>query len=184
MEVAGKNDPPRSPRASPRGRSFGVLGTRPGRLEATQTSTMSHPDDPEVATPKGAIVVPDRAMPYPVSRLAPRFDLVDVAREIQDSDRMLGAVVGGQLDVIARQIRRLQEEAQSILERARQSADLHRASCNFKKRPGAVYHLYRRSPTDAYLSMLSPDEWGGSPPHPFEGSYRLELDLSFTRVDV
>lgn len=145
---------------------------------------MSVRDDDDGREPgTGAIVLPDRAMPYPVSRLAPRFDLVDVAREIQEADRVLGAVVGGQLDVIANQIRKLQEEGRAILERARLSAELHRATCNFKKRPGAVYHLYRRSPAETYLSMLSPEEWGGRPPHPHEGAYRLEVDLSFTRVD-
>jgi hypothetical protein len=160
-----------------------MLRIGPATAVAAGKAPMSRADDPDATAPKGAIVLPDRAMPYPVSRLAPRFDLVDVAREIQESDRFLGAVVGGQLDLIAGQIRRLQQEAQTILERARQSAELHRATCHFKKRPGAVYHLYRRSPTDAYLSMLSPEEWGGSPPHPFEGSYRLEVDLSFTRLD-
>jgi len=137
-------------------------------------------------TPKpedGALVVADRASPYPVSRLAPRFDLVDVAREIQDADRLLSTVVGGQLDLIAEQIRRLQVEAQVLLERAKVSAEIHRAACHFKKKSGATYHLYRREGGAPYLSMLSPEEWGGSPPHPFEGSYRLELDMSFTRVD-
>ena len=33
----------------------------------------------------------------PLARLAPRMDLVDVAKEIQDADRMLGAVVGAAL---------------------------------------------------------------------------------------
>ena len=31
--------------------------------------------------------------------------------------------------------------------------------------------------------MLSPAEWGGSAPHPFEGSYRLEADSSWTPVE-
>jgi hypothetical protein len=70
------------------------------------------------------------------------------------------------------------------MSRAEVNAKLHRAACNLKKRPGHVYHLYRRSEDDAYFSLLSPTEWGGQPPHEFEGSYRLELDLSFTRVDL
>ncbi|MBL9027615.1 MAG: DUF2452 domain-containing protein [Myxococcales bacterium] len=130
-----------------------------------------------------ALVPSDRAATYPVSRLGARIELLDVAREIQDADRMLGAVVGGQLDVIAEQIRSLQEKARSILERAREAGELHRAVCQFKKRPGAVYHLYRRTSGERYFSMLSPDEWGGSPPHPFEGSFRLEVDMSWTRID-
>lgn len=126
--------------------------------------------------------VPDHASPYPLSRLAPAFDLIDVAREIQEADKMLGAVVGGQLEVIAKQIQALQEQAQALLEKARVAAELHRADCHFKKRPGHVYHLYRRPNGTAYFSMLSPKEWGGAPPHAFEGAYRLEVDQSWTAV--
>jgi hypothetical protein len=125
----------------------------------------------------------DKASRYPVSRLAPAFDLVDVAREIQEADRVTSAVVGGQLDVIAEQIRALQDKARAILDQARRTAELHRASCNFKKRPGGIYHLYRRPNGEAYFSMLSPADWGNAPPHPFEGSFRLEIDASFTPLD-
>lgn len=96
----------------------------------------------------------------------------------------MGAVVGGQLQVIAEQIRALQDQARALMTRAEVNAKLHRSACNLKKRPGHVYHLYRRSDDDLYFSLLSPMEWGGQPPHPYEGSYRLELDLSFTRVDL
>lgn len=140
----------------------------------------SSPDDATTALTKPPS---DSASPYPVSRIAPAFDLVDVAREIQEADRVTSAVVGGQLDVIAEQIRALQEKARAILDQARRTAELHRASCNFKKRPGAIYHLYRRPNGEAYFSMLSPADWGNAPPHPFEGSFRLEIDASFTPVD-
>jgi hypothetical protein len=71
-----------------------------------------------------------------------------------------------------------------VIERARRDAELHRATCQMVKRPGAVYHLYRRPSGEAYFSILSPDDWRGAAPHAYEGSYRLEIDLSFTRVDV
>lgn len=125
---------------------------------------------------------PPRASPYPLSRLAPPHDLVDVAREIQQADAMLGAVAAGKLRVIADQIRALQAEARAVLERAREHHDLHRAECAFAKRPGAVYHLYRRDAGALYFSMLSPDDWAGRPPHAFAGSFRLELDMSWTKV--
>lgn len=126
----------------------------------------------------------DRASTYPVSRLAPRFDLVNIALEIQEADRVLGAVVGGQMDLIADQIHQLQAKAKALLERAKEDAELHRADCHFKKVPGRAYHLYARSPGDRYFSMLSPEDWGHRPPHGFVGTYRLEADLSFTRLDV
>lgn len=123
---------------------------------------------------------PARTSPYPLSRLSAPHELVDVAREIQQADALLGAVTGGKLAQIARQIRSLQEQARQVLEAAQRDSELHRAACNFKKRPGHVYHLYRRDDGVRYLSMLSPEEWGGSPPHAFEGSHRLELDMSWT----
>ncbi|AGP42233.1 MULTISPECIES: DUF2452 domain-containing protein [Sorangium] len=126
---------------------------------------------------------PARTSPYPLSRLSAPHELVDVAREIQQADALLGAVTGGKLAQIARQIRSLQEQARQVLEAAQRDSELHRAACNFKKRPGHVYHLYRRGDGVRYLSMLSPEEWGGAPPHAFEGSYRLELDMSWTPAD-
>ncbi len=123
---------------------------------------------------------PAKASPYPISRLAPVHDLVDVAREIQQADQMLGTVTGGKLQLLARQIRALQEQARELLDRAQRDAELHRAVCHFKRRPGHVYHFYRRPEGPLYVSMLSPDDWHGHPPHAFEGSYRLEPDMSWT----
>lgn len=126
---------------------------------------------------------PARTSPYPLSRLAPPHDLVDVAKEIQRADALAAAVVGSKLGLIAEQIRALQEQAQKVLADAKRDVDLHRAECNFKKRPGAVYHLYRRPDDRLYFSMLSPDDWRGSPPDAFEGSYVLGVDLAFTPKD-
>src|SRR5690606_23671259 len=119
----------------------------------------------------------------PMSGLAPAHDLVDGAREIAAADRAIGAVVGGKLEVIARQIRALQDEAHALLAAARRDLELHRAECSFVKRPGSIYHLYRRGDGRLYFSMLSPDDWGGAPPHAYEGSYRLESDSSWTPLD-
>jgi hypothetical protein len=117
--------------------------------------------------------------PYPLSRLSAPHDLVDVAREIQNADTTLGGVTVAKLRVIAEQIRALQESARKVLDDARQASDLHRAKCSFKKRPGAIYHLYRKGDGSLYWSMLSPEDWG-TPPDAFEGSYRLEVDMTWT----
>jgi hypothetical protein len=126
----------------------------------------------------GTEMVSMRSIPYPTSRLAARIDLVDMAKEIENADQALGLVVGAKLEVIRDQMRALQEEARKLLEEAQLSARLQRAKCNFRKIPGKVYHLYRRPDGELYFSMLSPDEWGGTPPHAFEGSYKVEIDLS------
>jgi hypothetical protein len=110
-------------------------------------------------------------------------DLVDAAREIQTADEVIGTTTNAKLEIIVTQIRALQEQARAVLTSARESALLHRASCGFQKRIGATYHLYHRSEGDAYFSMLSPQDWRDTPPHDYEGSYRLEPDMAWTRVD-
>ena len=126
---------------------------------------------------------PSHAAPYPLSRMAPTYDLVDVAKEIQRADETLATMTGGKLGIIAAQIQRLQEEARLLLEKAQRDAELHRAQCRFEKKPGGVYHLYRRDDGTRWFSLLAPDEWSTPRRQTFEGSYRLELDMSFTRVD-
>ena len=140
-------------------------------------------DDETTRAGAGKHEGPARTSPYPVSRLAPTHDLVDVAREIQRADTSIGASVNGKLGVIAAQIRALQEQAKGILDDAKRDLDLHRAECNFIKRVGAVYHLYERSNGRLYFSMLSPEDWSGAPPNPHLGSYRLEADQGWTPVE-
>lgn len=139
-------------------------------------------NDPTHDPPVGEMIH-TRAIPYPTSRLAAPIDLVDMAREIEKADQALGLVVGAKLEVIRDQMRTLKEQARQLLEEARLSARLQRAKCNFKKIPGKIYHLYRRQDGELYFSMISPDEWRGSPPHAFEGSYKVEIDLSLRLLD-
>lgn len=149
---------------------------------------MSEPrnDEPTVRDAGGKHRGEQRTSPYPMSRLAPVHDLVDVARQISEADTMLGVVASAELSQIADQIRALQQRARDILAQARESLDIHHARCAFQKRPGHVYHLYGREPgAERWLSMIGPDEWGEpSAERTFLGSYRLELDQSWTRVDV
>jgi hypothetical protein len=124
---------------------------------------------------------PSRSSPYAVSRLAPPHDLVDVAKQIQEADAMLGAVAHARLSTIAEQMKMLKAEAERILDETRRSLDLHRARCSFAKRAGSVYHAYRRTSGEVWLSMIGPEEWGEpSEERRFVGTYRLELDQSWT----
>lgn len=122
-------------------------------------------------------------VPYPASRLAPAYSLVDMAREISLADQQIENRTHAKLDVIAEQIRSLQQQARVILEQARQDQLLHQAKCNFIRKPGTTYHLYEKDNGERYFSMLSPGEWGGSPPHRFLGSYRLENDMSWSDIE-
>jgi hypothetical protein len=141
-------------------------------------------DEGETKAAAGLHIGSDATSPYPLSRLAPAFSLVDVAHEIAKADGMIAAVAGTQLELIAEQIRMLQDKAREVLEGARRDAELHRVACRFKKQAGGVYHLYRKPDGVPYFSMLSPSDWGGTPPHPYEGTYRLEADLSWVEGDA
>jgi hypothetical protein len=93
------------------------------------------------------------------------------------------ATTTGKLQVVVEQIRFLQLQARKILEEAQQDAQLTHTACNFVRIPGHTYHLYRRRNGTKYWSMLSVEEWGGSPPHEHIGSYRYEHDRSWTSVE-
>lgn len=125
----------------------------------------------------------DQTSPYPVSRLAPQVELVDLAKQIDTADAMINTRVSAKLKLIVDQIKTLQQEARQALEEARQDQELHRAECQFKRIPGKIYHLYVRADGRRYFSMLSPDDWYGGPPHQYLNSYRLENDMSWLPVD-
>ena len=125
----------------------------------------------------------DHSVPYPVSRMAPSFELVNLAEEISQADTTLAAHASGKLRLIAKQIKTLQDEARQVLEQTQQDQLLHRAKCNFKRQPGKIYHLYQKGNGTSYFSMLAAAEWGSEPPHTFLGSYQLETDMSWTPVE-
>ncbi len=125
----------------------------------------------------------DSTAPYPVSRMAPSFELVDLAREIAKADAQIQQHLNGKLAVIAEQIRQLQQQAKTLLESAKTDQQLHRAKCNFQRMPGKIYHLYQKPDNSLYFSMLSPQEWGNGCPHTYQGSYRLEADMSWSKIE-
>ncbi len=126
---------------------------------------------------------PEHSSPYPVERMAPAFNLVDLAQEIEKADQMVSSRVNSKLEVIAEQIKALRSQAEMILEQGQRDLDLNNAQCNFVRQPGKIYHLYARPTGQLYFSMLSPEDWRGDPPHTFKGSYKLEGDYSWTPVE-
>jgi len=139
-------------------------------------------DDSRPAPVPGRYEGPANAAPYPLSRMAPSFSLVDVAATIQAADQTLATMTGGKLELIAQQIQALQAEARNILEKAKRDAELHRVSCAFVKKPGGIYHLYKRADGVLWFSRLAPEEWITPQAQTFEGTYQLELDQSYTRL--
>jgi hypothetical protein len=125
---------------------------------------------------------PAHSSPYPVSRLSGPIDIIATAREIAAAEHIVGVRTSAKLQVIAEQIRALQEQARRVLEEARDDQRLHHARCGFKRMPGKTYHLYRKTGGELEFSLLSPADWRDRPPHEFVGSYRLEPDMSWTAV--
>lgn len=73
------------------------------------------------------------------------------------ADVTIRATVCSKLQMIAEQVHFLQQQAHKVLLEAKENLKLHHASCNFRKIPGHVYHLYERSSGQRYFSMLSPE---------------------------
>lgn len=44
----------------------------------------------------------------------------------------------------------------NVINKAKEGSELHKAACNFIKKPGSTYHLYERPTGQKYFSMLSP----------------------------
>ena len=126
---------------------------------------------------------PARRSPYPVSRLAPEMELVELAQELSDADDMLTVQASSQLRLLAEQMAQLRARARRILAETREHQELHRAQCGFRKLPGHTYHLYRKNCGTLLFSLVSPSEWGPEPPFEFAGSYRLELDRTWEKLD-
>lgn len=123
------------------------------------------------------------SLTFGTSRLAPAIRLVDRAREIELAEESVQLHVHGKLEVIAKQIRSLKEEAERLLEAAQKDIELHKAKCNFEKKPGQNIHLYEKEGFP-YFSLLSPADWGNRPPHRYMGSYVMNPDRSFTELKV
>ena len=88
-----------------------------------------------------------------------QYELVELAAHVQTADKFTRATAGGKLQVIAEQLKHLQDQARKVLEDARLNALIHKTACNFKKVPGTTYYVYknRRNPDTEFISMISPE---------------------------
>jgi len=114
------------------------------------------------------------------SKTTNKFDLIELASQIQQCDASIKSAASSKLRSILDQMRSLQSQAKRVLEETKRDNDLHHAACNFKKIPGKLYYLYKRKSQLTYVSMLSPEEWGAECPHEFLACYKLEFDFSWT----
>lgn len=64
----------------------------------------------------------------------------------------------GKLELIAKQISFLQNEAVNIYNNHQINSEINSIKCNFKKVPGTFYYLYEKNNTK-FLSLISNEEW-------------------------
>jgi len=161
--------------------------------------------DPRVANPSQAHLVDRDLAPNGLELVNPAksgkkgaTELVELAAQIATADQFTRSTAGAKLSIIAEQVRFLQEQARQVLEEARLSSLISHTACNFKKIPGKIYYIYKQRNAAAhmrgaflsnaaasekeFLSMISPEEWGKAGPE-FVAGYRLEFDMSWTRLD-
>ena len=125
---------------------------------------------------------PEHRSPYPVSRLAPSIELVELAKEVSAADDLLTVQATAKLRLLAEQMEQLRASARLILTETREHQELHRAQCGFSKKVGRSYHLYRKRSGSLLFSLVDPSEWGSNPPFEFVGTYRLELDKTWKKI--
>ena len=64
----------------------------------------------------------------------------------------------GKLELIAKQISFLQNEAVNIYNNHQLNSEINKIECNFKKVPGTYYYLYEKN-NKKFLSLISNEEW-------------------------
>jgi hypothetical protein len=125
----------------------------------------------------------DNSSPYGVSRLSPRVLLPDLGAQSTSAESAVVAASTSKLSVIFDQIEYLKAQAQRILDDAYFSLKLHKAKCNFSKKPGQTYYLYQKQNGDLQWSILSLEDWNGSPPWRYMGAFQLQGDQSWEDIN-
>ena len=110
-------------------------------------------------------------------------DIVELSNYLEEAESYNNSITLNKLELIAKQIKNLHIEALTIIQEAKENNFLNNAKCNFKRKPNHIYHLYKNENDEYYFSMLSPKEWNYKVPNLFIGSYKLELDMSWTPVE-
>ena len=86
------------------------------------------------------------------------------------------------LDMIIKQIEFLKNQAEKVISDARHNVMLHQAKCTFDRKPGQTYHLYKKNDGTMQWSILSLEDWMGSPPWEYIGSYQLMGDQTWKDI--
>ena len=67
------------------------------------------------------------------------------------------------LELIAKQMKMLQNEAEHILLHHQYNLDFQKMECRFKKVPGTMYYVFENENKDRFLSLIPPKKWNVLP---------------------
>jgi len=85
------------------------------------------------------------------------------------------------LEMIAKQIDFLKNEALNILSNHDLNSDLKEIKCNFRKVPGTYYYVYENEKNEKNLSLIAPQEWNNY--YKFIAKIYYDFDYQFYKVD-
>lgn len=89
-----------------------------------------------------------------------------------------------QLIQIKDQVELLVRQAQAIHDRISISELIYKADCGFVPIPNKEYYLYKKSEDKSTISMVSPKEWGKTPPYEYLATVRLLSDSTWKILDT
>lgn len=89
----------------------------------------------------------------------------------------------GKLKLLKEQMDELKLKAEKIVDEAIFNEKLHNLKCNFIKKSGNTYHLYKKKNNQLIFSLISPKEWINCP-YIFLNSYYYDFDKNFYLVDL
>ncbi len=110
--------------------------------------------------------------PYATDRSAPRIVPQQLTGWKRKGSRAVNEKLAAEFEEIKRQY-------ESLKERLEYNQLVYNARFNFEPVVGNVYHLYRDSGHQAFLSVIAPEECRFE----YLGSFRLESDLSWLRLN-
>lgn len=61
---------------------------------------------------------------------------------------------------------------------------LNNTPCGCLKTVGNIYYLYQKEDNYKFLSLLSPKDWGDMIPGSLEGAFKLEANMTWSRVEI
>ncbi len=89
-----------------------------------------------------------------------------------------------QMDQIYKQMKLLAEQAKHLQTRADISLQIYNAVIGFEPIIGQEYYLYERKDNSKLVSMVSPDDWGGSIPYKeFVAKVKLLADHTWEVIE-